>query len=261
MRLYGELASWWPVLSPPAEYAEEAGVYAQILKDASPVPPRTVLELGSGGGHNASYMRAHFELTLVDQSPEMLALSRTLNPECEHVQGDMRTIRLGRLFDAVFIHDAVTYMTTESDLLKAITTAFVHCAAGGPALFAPDHLRETFVPSTDHGGSDGPDRSMRYLEWTWDPDPTDTLVTVDYAYLLRATDGAARVEHDRHIVGLFGRADWLRMLADVGFVQIRVIPFAPAHPALGDYELFVALKPAGVSSGSPRVIGRGALTR
>ena len=41
----------------------------------------------------------------------MLELSRTLNPDCEHLEGDMRTLRLGRTFDAVLIHDAVMYMT------------------------------------------------------------------------------------------------------------------------------------------------------
>jgi len=35
----------------------------------------------------------------------MLELSRTINPELEHLVGDMRTIRLGRTFDAVLIHD------------------------------------------------------------------------------------------------------------------------------------------------------------
>jgi len=41
----------------------------------------------------------------------MLALSMTVNPECEHIEGDMRTLRLGHTFDAVFLHDAVMYLT------------------------------------------------------------------------------------------------------------------------------------------------------
>jgi hypothetical protein len=71
-------------------------------------------------------------------------------------------------FDAVFVHDAVCYMTTHSDLRKAMETAFVHCRPGGVALFAPDHLRENFRADTDHGGSDDGRRGLRYLEWTWD---------------------------------------------------------------------------------------------
>ena len=53
----------------------------------------------------------------------MLALSRTINPECEHLQGDMRSVRLGRAFDAIFIHDAICYMTSEDELLEALRTA------------------------------------------------------------------------------------------------------------------------------------------
>jgi len=94
----------------------------------------------------------------------MLALSRSLNPECEHIPGDMRTMRLGRSFDAVFIHDAIDYMTTRPDLQQALETAFIHCQAGGVALFVPDYVRETFEPSTEHGGTDGHERGLRYLE-------------------------------------------------------------------------------------------------
>ena len=82
-------------------------------------------------------------------------------------------------------------------------TAFAHCRPGGAALFAPDHLRENFRTGTDYGGHDGDGRAARFLEWTWDPDPLDTTYTVDYAYLLREADGSVRVEHDRHVEGLF----------------------------------------------------------
>ncbi len=94
-RLYSDLASWWPLISAPEEYVEEAAFAASLLRTANP-PTRTVLELGSGGGNNAFHLKREFEMTLVDLSEEMLAVSRQLNPECEHIQGDMRTVRLGR---------------------------------------------------------------------------------------------------------------------------------------------------------------------
>ena len=243
MKLYGELASWWPLLSSPADYEEEAAFYGNTLAAASERPLRTLLELGSGGGNNASHLKARFAVTLVEPSAGMREVSRALNPECEHVEGDMRDARLGREFDGVFVHDAVCYMTTEVDLRKAMVTAFVHCRAGGAVLFAPDHVRETFAASTDHGGHDGADRGLRYLEWAWDPDPSDTTYIVDYAYLLRTPDGAVRVEHDRHVEGLFSRADWLRLLTETGFVEARAVPFDHSELEPATYELFVAKKP------------------
>ena len=242
-RMYEEFASWWPLLSAPADYAEEAGFYAAALTAACRGPMRTMLELGSGGGNNASHLKQQFDLVLVDPAPGMLATSRTLNPECEHVSGDMRTVRLGREFDAVFVHDAVCYMTTETDLRQAIETAFVHCRPGGAALFAPDFIRETFRSLTDHGGEDGPDgRALRFLEWTWDPDPGDSTYVADYAYVLRSPDGTVRVEHDRHVEGLFARADWLRLLAAAGF-EARSLVFDHSELEPGSYELFVATRP------------------
>jgi hypothetical protein len=242
-RLYGELASWWPLLSQPAEYKEAALFYQQLLIEACDQPPRTLLELGSGGGNNAWHLKARFEVTLVDRAPGMLAVSRALNPECTHVEGDMRVVRLGRHFDGVFVQDAIGYMTTERDLRQAIQTAFVHCKAGGAALFAPDYIRENFRPSTQHGGHDGEARSLRYVEWTWDPDPSDSTYTVDFAYLLRERSGSVLVEQDRHLLGLFARAEWLRLLAEVGF-EARAVPLRLCEPEPSAGEVFLAIKPA-----------------
>lgn len=179
-RFYGDLAVWWPLISPPEEYAEEAA-FAATLLDTAWIPVSEVLELGSGGGHNAVHLKAGFSMTLVDLSEDMLAVSRRLNPECDHHRGDMRTVRLGRSFDAVFVHDAVDYMVSEADLRRAVQTAFVHCRPGGVGVFVPDATRETFEAASDHGGSDGADgRAVRYLDWTWDPDPEDTWTLTEY---------------------------------------------------------------------------------
>lgn len=222
-RFYGELATWWPLISPPEDYVEEAAEALRVLNSAS-IPVREVLELGSGGGHNAVHMKKHLTLTLVDLSEEMLDVSRRLNPECEHLQGDMRTLRLGRAFDSVFVHDAVDYMTTVEDLRLAIETAYVHCKPGGIALFLPDNVAENFEPSTGHGGVDGDDgRGARYLEWTWDADPDDGWTQTEYAFLFREPDGSVRTVHETHRTGLFAREVWLRLLTEAGFEPQVVI--------------------------------------
>jgi len=217
-KLYREFASWFYLLTAPEEYSEEAATYLRLIRQFSEVEPSTLLELGSGGGNNASHLKSSLSLTLTDLSDEMLELSRNLNTECEHIQGDMRDLRLGRMFDAVLLHDAIDYMTSERDLAKAIATAAAHCRAGGVALFVPDYVTETFTQVTDHGGNDGRGRALRYLEWSWDPDPNDTAYFMDLTYVLRAEDGEVKVVHDRHNCGLFPRATWLRLMDEAGFV-------------------------------------------
>jgi SAM-dependent methyltransferase len=239
-KLYSSLAGWWPLLSPPVEYAEEASIYGRYLLEYGDRPARTLVEFGSGGGSNAFYLKRQFQVTLVDLAPGMLEVSRKLNPECEHIHGDMRGARLGREFDRVFIHDAICYMTTLADLRRAIDTAFAHCRPGGAALLVPDYVRETFRPSTSHGGADGNGRGLRYLEWVWDPDPSDATYFADYAYLLREADGTVRAERDRHVEGLFSRAEWLETIAGAGF-EPQALPFE--HSETEPMELFLGIRP------------------
>jgi SAM-dependent methyltransferase len=217
MKLYDELAEWWPLLNSPAEYRREAAYLIRVLRSATTPPPRTVLELGSGGGNSAFHLKRHFSMTLVDMSRQMLTVSQALNQDCEHIEGDIRTLRLGRTFDAVFVHDAICHMTTEADLQATMGTAFEHLRSGGVAVFVPDFVRETFSAGTDQGGNDSARGSLRFLQWIVDPDPGDTTYQVDFAILIRDPTGEARMVHERHVLGLFPRARWLRLLREVGF--------------------------------------------
>lgn len=236
LKLYDELAIWWPLLSPPDDYVEEVAFFLQALRDANAQFHGTMLELGSGGGSNAFHLKEHFTLTLVDLAPKMLEVSRSINPECEHLIGDMRTVRLDRVFDVVFIHDAIDYMTTEADLKQAIETAFIHCKPGGVALFVPDNMRETFEDSDDYGGHDSEEgRGLRYMEWSFDPDESDTTYTTHYVFMLREGH-TVHVEHDEHIGGLFSRDQWLQWLSEAGF---QITSLVDSY----ERDVFIARKP------------------
>lgn len=181
-------------------------------------------------------------MTLVDISSEMLAVSQKLNPKCEHVRGDMRTVRLDRKYDAVFIHDAIDYMTTASDLRSAIDTAYYHCKPGGVALFAPDHTLETFHPSTRHGGSDRGDRSLRYLEWTWERNPQDNTYITLMVYQMRQGKELVGCVEECHSYGLFSKDDWLKFLIAAGF-KPRSLLFEYSSVEFGSSEIFLGIKP------------------
>jgi SAM-dependent methyltransferase len=236
--LYAEHADWFHLLTAPEEYVEEADLVLRLLGRAVNGTLETLLELGAGGGNLASCLPATLRLTLTDVSEAMLLQSRRINPTAEHIVGDMRTLRLGRTFDAVLVHDAVMYMTSRADLQAAAETAFAHLRPGGAAVFVPDAVRETFRPETRHGGHDGDGRALRYLEWIYDPDPDDTSFVTDFAIMVREADGGVEVAHDRHLEGLFAREDWLALLRGAGFEPDRVVD------AWGR-ELFVARRATG----------------
>lgn len=245
-RLYGELAGWWPLISPPEEYAADAAVLRRVFGSA-PEPVETILDLGSGGGHVACYLKDAARVTLVDISAAMLAASRELNPDCEHIQGDMLTLRLGRSFDAVLVHDAADYVTTEADLALVAATAFAHCRPGGIAVFAPDHTADTFRPGRGGGGggSDESGRQASFRERTTDPDPEDEWIESAYEFRLRAADGSVQVVRESHRLGAFRVATWIRVLTVAGFApQPGDVAGQYAGPAAaGLRHLFIGHRP------------------
>jgi len=239
-KMYTKLASWWPLISAPEDYEEEAKAFINILK-SNCKDIKTLLELGCGGGNNASHLKKYFKITLTDISPSMIEVSKKLNPECEHIEGDMRNIRLGHTFDAVFIHDAIMYMTNEADLKKAIETAYIHCKDGGCVLIVPDAFKENFSPKTEHGGHDGEKRSMRYLEWIYDPDPFDSTYITDFAHLLHGENGEVRIKYDRHINGIFSKDKWLDIVSELGF-KSKIIPIEHSKMEKGQYNAILGVK-------------------
>ena len=238
-RLYDDLAFLVPLISPPQEYAEEAAHWRAVLREILGQGRHRILELGVGGGHNLSHLTADFEATAVDISGAMLAQCRRLNPGVELHAGDMRTVRLGRTYAAVLIHDAISYMLTEEDLLAAFRTAAVHLKQGGVLITAPDHFTETFrAPAIEHATHSDGEKEVTYLEYAYDPDPRDTMIETIMFYLIRSPS-SLRIEYDRHVTGLFPRAAWGRLLGEAGFsAEERLFHLGQARRP---YELFVGV--------------------
>lgn len=241
MRLYGELAPWFHLITHPSEYADEADHLLRLVEAAEIGTAKTLLELGSGGGNLASHLKQHFACTLTDLSEDMLTLSRGINPDAEHIVADMRSLRLDREFDVVLAHDAIGYMTSEADLGAAIMTAALHLRPGGLAVFIPDAVTEQFRTGTDAGGVDGADgRGARYLEWTHGVNEDGHSYDVDYVFLLREPGKPLRAELDHHRIGVFPRQTWLDLIGAAGLTPLLL---AVDDPYEGEHEVFAARRP------------------
>jgi SAM-dependent methyltransferase len=222
-RLYGDLAWTWPIISPKERYVEESEEFVELVRRNSGVEAKTLLNLGCGGGNNDWTLKRHFALTGIDVSEEMLRLARDLNPEVEYREGDMRTLRLGRTFDAVVTFDSIDYMTTEADLRAAFETAWVHLKPGGVFVTYVEAEKSRFRQNRTSvlQGSLG-DVEVTFVENDYDPDPTDTSFESTFVFLIRRR-GDLEIQLDRHRVGLFDLETWLRLLGEVGF-EVKVVP-------------------------------------
>ena len=211
MRLYSELADWFHLLTAPEDYAEEAAEIVRLAEAAGDGELRTLLELGSGGGNNASHLKARFECTLTDVSEEMLAVSRRPEPGLRphrrryadspprpHVRRRPRP-RCGHVHD-----DGGRSQGCARNGFRA------HAARRRRALPARLDARDA-RRETECGGHDGDGRSLRYLEWVRDPDPGDSTYEVDYVVALREADAPLRLVHDHHVEGVFSHDEWLAL--------------------------------------------------
>ncbi len=249
-RLYGDLAWTWPIISPPDRYIGESEAFAGLIRAHAAGVAETLLNLGSGGGHNDWTLKRHFAVTGVDASPAMLALARRLNPEVEYLAGDMREIRLGRAFDAVVCFDSIDYMLSEADLAAAFATAYAHLRPGGVFLTYAEYVRERFregrVRAVRHVGpaSDrGDGVEIVFVEHDHDPDPGDTTIECGFVFLIRDA-GGFRVESDHHQVGLFAAARWPALLAEAGF-EVHAVPDTDLDENHEPLLTFVGVRPPG----------------
>lgn len=217
MHLYGELARFWPLISPPSHYMAEARIWMDaIRKRLSKLNP-TALDLGTGGGHSLAPLTGYLQATAIDLSEEMLSVARKLNPKVEHIQGDMRNIRLGRKFDVVLANDAIGYMASVNDLEMVLETARAHLNLGGLAMFGPDWFFETFeddmfnsFQKQDNGVV------LTMFEYSFDIDKSDNFYECLYNINVRE-NGKVSFWSENHKYGLFSYKQWNDLLVSHGF--------------------------------------------
>lgn len=237
-KLYTELAGWWQIFSPTSDYANEGGFFSKLFKKAG---AKSILELGAGGGNIAYYLKEYFAMTLTDISSGMLEMSKKQNPACQHIVGDMRSLRIGKTYDGVFIHDAVMYMTAEEDLKAVLETAYAHCKPGGTVVIAPDCVKETFKPGTIYEGHDEGERSVRYIQWISDDETSDTVFNYDFVIALKEK-GDLRTVVDRQLCGVFPRQTWLNLMAETGFTAKAIVDSSTKGEDYERTEVFVGKK-------------------
>jgi hypothetical protein len=217
MILYNELAPYWTMISPVEEYEAEAKVWKSTILKRCSKPRPFALELGVGGGNNLSHLTDFLDAWAVDLSVQMLENSKKLNQSVRHFVGDMRNVRLDRKFDIVMVHDAVTYMKSESDLLDLFETAKFHLEPGGLLVASPDHFKDFFVDDLFVSYQTKKDGVvLNFIEYYYDTDPNDTVINCHFDVTVRDGSGVRHFDDD-HELGLFWMEDWKRLLENSGF--------------------------------------------
>lgn len=144
MSTFDLYAAYYDLLYRDKNYAAEA-LYVLELLQVAKERVNTILELGCGtGAHAMEFARQGISVYGIDLSRAMinLACERRLAAESGVAdrlvfkQGDIRTCRLDRKFDAVVsLFHVVSYQTSDGDLRAAFDTARSHLRVGGDFVF------------------------------------------------------------------------------------------------------------------------------
>ncbi len=237
--LYTDLAWLWPMWGDAAtEYAHYCHHVSSLIRKYAKRPAATLLDIGCGGGKNVLNLKREFQVTGLDLSPAMIAQAKELNPNCTFVEGDMRTCRLDRKFDAVLMDDAISHMTCRADFEAAFRTAHAHLNPGGVLIATPDVTIETFQQNKT---TTTPATRVRldvvFVENVYDPDPTDEQYETTILYLIR-DHGRLRIETDHWTLGIFSLDTWRQVLRNTGF-ELHEGRYSPGED---EYQTFICVK-------------------
>ena len=237
---YNDLAWTEDWLVDPAEYEPEVMVYVDLIKRTAAEPPRTLLHLGSGaGGHDVIFKR-YFAVTGVDLSLGMLNKARMIHPDIEYIEGDMRTLRLNRQFDAVAIPDSIDYMASQDDLQQAIQTAVMHLKTGG-VLLVTAKTEETFQNNNFAYAGEKDGIHVTLLENNHINLFRPNTYEATFVYLIRQ-QGKLTIHTDHQVLGLFSQAMWDEVFKNAGITMQKTNLDGIYDPYLlndGEYPLII----------------------
>ena len=211
---YNQLAWTEDFLADPEDYEQEVAHFADLLRQHADPPVNTLLHLGCGAGGQDYFFKRYFAITGVDLSVGMLDKARAKNPEIEYIEGDMRTIRLDRQFDAVIIPDSIDYIATMGGLQQVIHTAALHLRRGGVLLVvcstAEQFRNNNFVYTGEKG-----DVHVTLFENNYTSPYAPQTHEITLFYLIRQR-GQLKTYSEHIVAGLFPQASWEAVFTEAG---------------------------------------------
>ncbi|HUE67847.1 MAG TPA: class I SAM-dependent methyltransferase [Candidatus Acidoferrum sp.] len=208
------------------DYPAESETLHAIIQEESP-GARTLLDVACGTGAHLAVLRRWYEVEGVDLSAEMLEVARRRLPDAQLQVADMRTLDLGRKFDAVTcLFSAIGYVTDLAEMRSTIGRLADHVAPGG-VLIVDGWVRPEDWGDDYRGGPDvASDDEAMVVRLTFSR-RTGSITEMDLHHLVRGADG---IDHftEHHRLALVPTAEYVAAFESAG-LRPRVVPFMPSR--------------------------------
>jgi len=226
------------------DYEAECDFLEQIFANYAQYRTYTILDLGCGtGGHALPLAKRGYAVTGVDRSESMIseAHRKAMGPgawPCGFMQGDVRTLDLGRAFDAVIAMFAViSYQTTNEDLASTFYTARRHLEPGGLFVFdcwyGPAVLAQK--PTCRYKVVErGSERIIRYTSPILDM--LRHTVQVNYKVVRLKDDRVLDETDESHLMRFLFPREVEYYLSETGFEMLRLCPFMEFEQVVTEHD-------------------------
>jgi SAM-dependent methyltransferase len=246
-------ANAYDTLYQDKDYPAECDLVEALFRAHGVTAAHDLLDLGCGtGGHAIELARRGYDVVGVDRSASMLALAREKAARAgaaDHLslhEGDVRTVRLARQFDAVLCMFAVLGYQTDNDAaIATLATAAAHLRPGGLFLadvwFGPAVLRERPTQRTRVIPTPG-GYVLRAVEPTLEV--TSQVVTVDYRLWQIEANRVASETREQHVMRYFfpQELDLLLRLAGLSLVRLTAFPTTDQAPDETTWNILVVAR-------------------
>ncbi|HKR97934.1 MAG TPA: class I SAM-dependent methyltransferase [Candidatus Dormibacteraeota bacterium] len=193
----------------------------RIIKVRNP-GAASLLDVACGTGQHLSLLRDQYEVEGVDLSDEMLAVAGARLPDVPLHHGDMRSLDLGRRFDAVIcMFSSIGHLLEPADMREAFVRMSLHLEPGGVLIVdgwvRPEGWKDGYLPELQQA-TDGRIEVYRLVHSRRE----GRITTLNHHYLLRDPDG---IQHflEEHTLALTPTADYVAAAKETG-LEVEVLP-------------------------------------
>jgi SAM-dependent methyltransferase len=208
MSVFNEYARYYDLFYRDKDYYGEAEYVHGLIQSHAP-GARSLLNLGCGSGaHDRFLVDLNYTVTGVDLSDTMLTIAQQRaagNDVFDYHQGDIRSIRLNKSFDAVIsLFHVMSYQVTNEDVISSFTTARSHLNTGGLFIFdcwyGPAVL--TDLPGMRLKEIENENfRVVRIAQPAMRPN--DNVVEVEYRFFIQENTVSNHELRERHVMRYF----------------------------------------------------------
>ncbi len=250
--VFQRYSAYYDLLYHDKDYGHEVEYTASTLRGLDP-QIRDILEFGSGTGrHGRLLAQEGFRVHGIDKSDAMLSVAnaersceKTLRGSFEFQKGDVRTIRLQQLFDAVVsLFHVVSYQVSDSDVYSTFSNASRHLRPKGVFLFDVWHAAAVLAQRPVVRVKRAQHENLSLIRIAEPALDTKTCsVDVRYTIILKSADECVTVFEERHKMRYFSAADIDHFAEKTGFEVLRSEEFLTQKvPSEGTWGVLYLLR-------------------